>query len=384
MLSRRTLLARGLATGGLLFPGSGFVSSLAIARSAGERRFIFIIQRGGADGLSTLAPTGDPHFAALRGRIAGETAGGMKLDSTFTLHPSLSHLGELYRAGRALFIHATGSPYHDRSHFDGQNVLETGGPRPYAVRTGWLHRFSGLLPGHGDREVAMSNAVPLVLRGGSDVLTVGPDALPPVSEDLLAAVSQLYEADAVLQPVWDRALASRHLLDGLDEPVAARRLGRTAGELLGEGQSGRIAVIETGGWDTHAQQVTRLAQQLARLDHTIAGLEDGLGAAWDQTAVLIASEFGRTAAVNGTNGTDHGSGGLAMLLGGAVEGGRILSDWPGLAPAALHQNRDLRATTDLFGFIATALGKHFGMDPQRIAKVLFPDTGARALKSVFA
>lgn len=374
LIGRRTLLQGGAAAALV----TALPASVAVARAATGRRFIFVIQRGAADGLATIAPTGDPAYAGLRGALAEDTTGGRKLDSFFALHPALTQAGELYAAGEALFVHAVASPYRDRSHFDGQNVLETGGNAAYVLRDGWLNRLLGLLPAGEARATAIAATVPMVLRGAREVGSYAPSALPDASDDLLARVAALYARDAQLHGLWSQAMQTRSLAG--DQPGGGpgpngAALGALAARLLGE-DGARIAVIETGGWDTHANQRGRLALQLRNLDALIGALRTGLGPAWSQTLVLVATEFGRTAAPNGTGGTDHGTGAAAMLLGGAVQGGRVLADWPGLAPASLYEGRDLKPTLGLDTLIGSAVAAHFGLDPQSVPRTLFPSIAA--------
>jgi uncharacterized protein (DUF1501 family) len=350
---------------------------IAIAQALTDRRFVFIIQRGAADGLGTLAPTADPAFAGVRGAFAEDFAGGARLGD-FTLHPNMAQAASLYRAREALFVHAVASPYRDRSHFDGQNVLETGGNTAYALRDGWMNRLLGLLPSKDGRAIAVSATVPVVLRGTREVASFAPSALPDASDDLLARVGNLYEQDAELHAAWAQAMQTRTMAGDLTANGGQNgaATGALAARLLGGADGARVAVIETGGWDTHANQRGRLGFQLRGLDAMIGALKTGLGADWSNTLVLVATEFGRTAAPNGTGGTDHGTASMAMLFGGAVAGGRVLADWPGLALPALYEGRDLKPTMDLDLLIASAVSEHYRLDPARTGRTLFPNIGA--------
>ena len=345
------------------------------AQAATERRFVFIIQRGGADGLHTVVPYAETAYAGLRGALAVDPAGALKLDGTFALHPTLAELHRLYAAGQASFFHAVASAYRDRSHFDGQNVLETGGSAPYQVKDGWMNRLLGMLPRAGKEAIAFAPAVPMALRGVVEVASYAPSALPHANEDLLLRVEQLYARDAQLHALWSSALSARAMAGGMDgggirqNPAA---LGRMAAAFLARADGPRLAMIETNGWDTHSAQNGRLPIQLRGIDNLIAGLREGLGAAWAHTVILMATEFGRTVAANGTGGTDHGTGAVAMLLGGAVLGGRVVTDWPGLAPANLLDGRDLKPTLDLEALIAYACAEAFQLEPELTARVLFP------------
>ncbi len=340
-----------------------------------ERRFVFVIQRGAADGLHTVIPTADPGYARLRGALAIEQETALKLDGSFALHPSLATLHGLYGSGQASFFHAVASNYRERSHFDGQNILETGGSAPYALKDGWMNRLVGLVSTRGKDAIAFAPTVPMALRGALPVPSYAPSSLPDANEDLMLRVQQLYANDAQLHALWSAALEARGMAGGMDGKPKRQdpgEVGRMAAAFLARPDGPRIAMIETGGWDTHTGQMGRLASQLRNLDTLVAGLREGMGGAWDQTVVLVATEFGRTAAANGTGGTDHGTGAAAMLLGGAVQGGRVLADWPGLAQADLLDGRDLRPTLALDTLISQVCAEAFRIDPERMARTLFP------------
>lgn len=371
MIDRRLMLQGG-AIG---IAAALFAPRIAFAAAPTDKRFIFIIQRGAADGLGTVVPVGDPNFAAQRGVLADVAEGGLKLDGTFTLHPRMTETAKLYGEKQALFTHAVASPYRERSHFDGQNVLESGGNDPNAIKDGWLNRMLTLLPDANAQALAIAATIPLALRGARQVASYAPSNLPQLSDDLLQRVSMLYQGDAQLHGLWDQAMTTRTLAGDLaDDGRNAAATGALAARLMMPADGARIAMIETGGWDTHSGQKARLGAQLRGLDAMIAAIRTGLGDKWSDTMILVATEFGRTVAVNGTGGTDHGTGSSAMLLGGGVKGGRVLSDWPGLAPAALHENRDLKPTGDLDHFIAGAVAAHFALDPARTSATLFPQS----------
>jgi uncharacterized protein (DUF1501 family) len=367
MLARRGFLAGA----GALFAAP----RVLFAQAATERRFVFVIQRGAADGLNTVIPHADPAYAALRGALAIDAASATRLDGTFSLHPALAEFDRLHAAGQALFVHAVASPYRDRSHFDGQNVLESGGTAPYQLKDGWMNRLVGLLPKAGKDAIAFAPTVPLALRGVHEVASYASSALPAANEDLLLRVQQLYAGDAQLHALWSAAMDARGMAGAQGEGGNRRNpavVGRMAAGFLAQPSGPRIAMIETGGWDTHSAQAARLNAQLRGLDAMVAALREGLGAAWSQTVVLVATEFGRTAAANGTGGTDHGTASAALLAGGAVQGGRVIADWPGLAASALHEGRDLRPTLGLDALIAAVAGDTFGLDRGRVARTLFP------------
>ncbi|WP_321868333.1 DUF1501 domain-containing protein [Paraburkholderia tropica] len=372
MLSRRHFLRVAAAGAGAML----VAPQLVFASAATDRRFVFVIQRGAADGLNIVVPYADPAYASLRGALAIDTDKAAKLDGTFALHPSLAQTAQLYRSGQALFVHAIASPYRDRSHFDGQNVLETGGRAPYQVKDGWLNRLVAQIgPTRGDSAIALAPTVPLALRGAAHATSYAPSALPAASDDLLTRVSALYESDAQLRGLWTSAMNARGLAGDASAKQDPASLGKLAADFLARPDGPRIAMIETGGWDTHSAQNARLGNQLKALDTMLAALRSGLGPVWDKTGVLVATEFGRTAAANGTGGTDHGQGSVAMLMGGAVAGGRVIADWPGLRHADLYEGRDLKPTASLDALIAGAAAESLGLDPQRTAAALFAEAG---------
>jgi uncharacterized protein (DUF1501 family) len=373
MLSRRRFLqCAGAGAGAMLV-----APQLVFASAETDKRFVFVIQRGAADGLNIVVPYGDPAYASLRGPLAIDASNAFKLDGTFALHPSLVRTSKMYADKQALFVQAVASPYRERSHFDGQNVLETGGSTPYQMKDGWLNRLLSMLPASHSDAIAFAPTVPLALRGHADVTSYAPSSLPQAPDDLITRVSQLYAGDAQLHPLWDAAMQAR----GLAADAGARQdpasLGKLAATFLSKPDGPRIAMIETSGWDTHSAQNPRLAQQLKALDTMIGALADGMGAQWANTTVIVATEFGRTAAANGTGGTDHGTASAAMIFGGGVAGGRVLADWPGLSNAALYQSRDLKPTAGLDAVIASAAGETFGIDPKRVGSTLFPELGTQ-------
>ncbi|WP_118182324.1 DUF1501 domain-containing protein [Paraburkholderia phosphatilytica] len=369
MLSRRRFMRFAAAGAGAILVSP----QIAFASVETERRFVFVIQRGAADGLHIVVPYADPAYARLRGPIAVDVAGATKLDGTFALHPSLVETAKLYDAKQALFLHAVSSPYRDRSHFDGQNVLESGGSAPYQVKDGWLNRLTQLLPPSRDNAIAFAPTIPAALRGKAEVSSYAASALPQAPDDLLMRVSQLYEDDKQLRPLWQEAMTARGLASDAGARQDPASVGKLAASFLAKNDGPRIAMIETGGWDTHSGQMPRLANQLKALDTMIAALRDNLGPVWNQTTVLVATEFGRTAAVNGTGGTDHGTGTVAMLFGGSVQGGRVIADWPGLGQSNLYQGRDLKPTASLDAFIAGAASESLALDPQRTSAQLFAE-----------
>lgn len=364
-LSRRGLLgAAGFAGAVATLPG------MAFAQASTARRLVFVIQRGAADGLAIMPPLGDP--ALMRLRAALTEAEAKMLDSMFALHPSLNFVGQMFATGQARGYHAIATDYRSRSHFEGKNVLESAASRPYELPTGWMGRLLPMLSPEDARALAMVPAVPLALRGDSLVSTYANNRLPDASDDLMQRLTLLYEADSELAPLWTEAVKTKEMAGdiGGNNGRNGGELGKLAAALMTGPEAARVMMIETGGWDTHSAQARRLSQQLTGLDSLLSELKTGLGEAWSQTLVIVATEFGRTAAINGTGGSDHGTASAALVLGGDLgPGPKVIADWPGLSANKLYQGRDL-APTMHFGQMATAeLSRHYRLDPQRVSAI---------------
>jgi uncharacterized protein (DUF1501 family) len=406
---RRFLLGSGALAASAALP------NVLFARTGGSSRLVVVILRGALDGLAAVPPYADPNYANLHRELAiaapGAADGALALNNTFGLHPSLGFLHERYTAGELIVFNAVASPYRDRSHFDGQNVLENGLTKPTGAADGWLNRALAALPrradGPGERAVAISQNVPLILRGEAAVISKSPQATPDIDEELLMRLADLYSSDDWFSARLSEAVQTEKMVDdsGAMTPVKGSAeaapaaaavkpappdrvsaVAHMAASLMRSDGGPEVAVIEASGWDTHANQggaKGALAQRLAGLDKALRSLSDELGPLWPQTAVLVVTEFGRTAAVNGTRGTDHGTGGCAFLVGGAVRGGRVIADWPGLSRAALLDNRDLKPTLDLRSVFKAVLDEHMHVDANTLAKRVFPDSsGARPLQGL--
>jgi uncharacterized protein (DUF1501 family) len=390
--SRRAVLGAA----GSLFAWA-FMPRFAHAAGGRDPRFVTIILRGALDGLTAVPPLGDPDYQALRQSIALTADGptpALPLDGFFALHPSMPTFGRLYRAGQAAVIHASATAYRDRSHFDGQDVLESGYPVPGRVESGWLNRLlqglprgERIAPGTAEtsRGLAVGANAPLVIRGSAPVLGWAPAMLKSADPDLAPRLMDLYgQTDPLFARLLAEGLATGKIASGVDvkarggpgDPNGMEQMATGAARLLAQPDGPRVAALAFEGWDTHAQEIGRLSRLLKGLDGALAAFEHELGPAWKDTAIVVATEFGRTARINGTDGTDHGTGTTAFLAGGAIKGGRVLADWPGLKPAQLRDGRDLAATTDLRAVVKGIAVDLLGGSPTLLARDVFPGSEA--------
>ena len=391
---------RAFLLGGASFAAWAYLPKFARAAGGRDPRLIVVILRGALDGLATVAPLGDPDYAGLHGSIALSSSGpraALMLDSFFALHPAMPEFSRMYREKRAAVVHAVATSYRDRSHFDGQDVLESGFAGPGRVQSGWLNRALEALP-RGERvtsALAIGPTAPLVLRGAAPTVGWSPVALPQADDDTAARLVELYRhRDPALASALSQGLQLDKLAQGDDmkpkpgtsNAGAMRLVARGAAKLMSADDGPRIAALAFDGWDTHANEggpVGRLAQLLSGLDGALAEFESGLGERWRDTVVVVATEFGRTARINGTEGTDHGTGTVALLAGGAVKGGRVITDWPGLKPARLYEGRDLAPTADLRAVIKGVLHDHLGLAERVLAERIFPDSApVKAMKGL--
>jgi uncharacterized protein (DUF1501 family) len=375
---------------------------LALADAATERRFVVVLLRGALDGMAAVVPYGDPNLRALRaGLVPPEPGSGkdslLDLGGFFALHPAFSGLHALYREGELLPVHSIAGPYRTRSHFEAQDLMQTGATETDTAITpgiisGWLNRVLLELPSRGQAAAGTGLAVgvgmPLLLRGKATVGSYAPAGFAAPSPDLYRRIAALNAPDPLLGPAIAEGLAEQHFdaqtfaMDG--EPRRTPRTGygfpalaMQAGKLLAAPAGPRIAAFQLEGWDTHGNQTALLRPPLAALDAGLVALKTALGPAWRDTVVLVITEFGRTARMNGTRGTDHGTATVAFLLGGAVAGGRVRATWPGLGPGQLFENRDLAPTADVRALAKGALAAQFGLSASALARV-FPESAEAA------
>ena len=391
--SRRELLL----TSGTLFAWA-HMPRLAYAEGR-DPRFLAVILRGALDGLATVAPVGDPDWTGLRGEEAltlGGKTPALKLDDFFALNPAMPNLHRMFQGGEAIVVHACATPYRERSHFDGQDLLESGLPKAGPSDTGWLNRaLSALQAGgrvdpKGGRVFAVGPVTPLVARGPAPVLSWSPQRIMPASDDTMARLLDLYRhADPKLASVLEDNSKLTAIEQSGDMGMAQKPGGPgpaqvrayfsdaagNAAKFLAQPEGPRVGALALDGWDTHFNEGIaqgRLSQLLGSLDDALAAIKTNMGPAWRETVVALATEFGRTARINGTDGTDHGTATVALLVGGALKGGRVIADWPGLKPAALYQNRDLAPTTDLRAVLKGVLKDHLRADDRTLAQNVFP------------
>lgn len=411
VMNRRSLLGLGASLG----ISVNFFGSQAFAASEGDlarKKLVVVICRGGMDGLSVSPPVGDANYAALRGSIALKPDQVLKLDETFGLHPALKTVHALAQQGQARIAPAIASPDRARSHFEAQDVLETGAAHVYGTETGWLNRtLEALAPARKVEGLSVGTTAPLILRGKVQAASWSPGKGVDETARLPTLLQDLYKNDPMLGPAFARGLETETMAQqamtamaatpAMNEMAAstpamagsasmsptmandrqnragseaARKLGSTLGGFMTQAGGPQIAAISLDGFDTHAGQLGQIATRLTYMDAVLAGLHTGLGAEWKNTVVIAVTEFGRTARVNGTGGTDHGTASTGLILGGALKKGGIVGDWPGLAQTALFENRDTAPTLDMRGLFKGVLADHIGVDRAVLESKVFPDS----------
>ena len=383
LLTRRRFLGIGGA-----FCASALLP-LSVHAASRDPRFLFLFLRGGVDGLATILPVGDPHYISSRKglTISSNLDTTLTLDTLFCLNPNLSFIHELYQRKEALMFHAIASPYRERSHFDGQDVLESGLPAVAPIESGWLNRALAIInsttriatqPG-----LAIGANIPIVMRGISPTVTWSPMGFVNNSKVLQDRIQSLYNStDPSLAKMLAMALslqrhATQNITTSNSMEISFPELANAAGHILSKADGPRIATLSLTGWDTHSNESPykgQLGSRLKELDNALSQLKKAMQSVWKDTVIVVATEFGRTVAMNGTQGSDHGTASVAFALGGAIKGGRVITDWPGLSTNKLYQNRDLYPTMDIRSLFKGILAEHFGLDNRRLSEVVFPES----------
>ncbi|MGR3781823.1 MAG: DUF1501 domain-containing protein [Albimonas sp.] len=390
-LSRRGLLKGGLTLGcsAAAFP---LMSKVTFASAPGDNRLVVIVLRGALDGLAAVGPYTDRNYLSMRPNLATTPdRKGFDLDGRFALHEELGALMPLWQAGELSFVHAVSTPYRDkRSHFDGQDALESGTEAESGGMTpskdGWLNRALSLLPGaQSSTAVAVGRDNMLLLDGANPALNWSPDSDIQLSPQALQLFRMISERD----PLFAAAAREATEIDaalGMDgsaaKKVDAKSLAALSAEML-RGES-RIAAFSLGGWDTHRRQEGAIRKPMNQLAEAILELKTGLGPVWEKTAVMCITEFGRTARENGSEGTDHGTGGLMIYAGGSLSKAAVFGQWPGLRSSDLFEDRDLMPTDDLRRHAAWTLRTLFGMDRARLERDVFPGIAMGQDARIFA
>ncbi|MFN9174741.1 MAG: DUF1501 domain-containing protein [Synechocystis sp.] len=370
---------------------------LAAAKSSPttNKRLIVIFLRGALDGLSALVPYADSNYYDLRPQTAiaepGKELGVLPLTSQFALHPALKSLLPLWQPKSLGFVVACGSPDPSRSHFDAQYYMESGTPGRKSTPSGWLNRLvSELGNGYPVQALNLGNTTPQILAGPYPIASIpsGNRAEKPMALDrpqIYQAFDQLYAGNTAIAKVYQKSRETREIVmaNATKEMVEADQgapsakglaanLQHIAQQMRNDAQI-QVAFAAVGGWDTHVNQGNEtgsLANKLKDLGNGLSILPQALGPVYDDTVVVVVSEFGRTVKENVSGGTDHGHGNMMWLMGGALKGGKIYGDWPGLSNNALYEQRDVPVATDFRDPLWTIFKAHLGLSDQQIAQIL--------------
>ncbi|WP_439471194.1 DUF1501 domain-containing protein [Brevundimonas sp.] len=375
MMNRRLLLGGSVAGIGLAFAGR------TRAQTRGPKpKLVVIVARGAMDGLSVTVPTSDPNYRALRGGLAINNALAMR--DGFGLHPALPGLKAMYDAGQLRFAPAAAIPVRVRSHFDAQDVLENGGEGLRAQDDGWLNRALAAAGGGSFRGLSVGAQTPLILRGAAETSSWAPGGQVKGEDRIASLLQDLYVDDPLLQGNLARGLETEAMAMAAGDTSLRRNdvngLGQAVARLMTGDNGADVVALSIDGWDTHARQNGQMQTRLTGLDQVIGGIHDGLGAQWANTMVVVATEFGRTARANGTQGTDHGTGSSLLVAGGALKPGGLIGDWPTLADNRLFEGRDLSPTIDVRSVFKGVLRDHLGVDRAALDSRVFPGSAAEA------
>jgi len=369
-LSRRSFLKASAILSFAALP------SLSWGKTTTDVRLLTILLRGGMDGMHALPPVGDPGFAALRRNVNPDDA--LKLDSFFAMHPSFKTVQNMYAKGEALLVGASSIPYTGRSHFEGQNVMESGVMTPYASETGWMGRALDLL---GYHSIAMSLPLPLILRGKADPDNFYPSWMEPVPPDIYKQLLPLWDDDLSLAP-YGQQVGSELMAGDQPQPMglpggknSLESLARAAARRFNEPDGPRMAVLDHVGFDTHSRENSQNSDRFREVDDAIAGFRSVIhDDVWKNTLVVTVTEFGRTAAENGSQGTDHGYGTAIFVLGGRLKKAGIVADWPGLKTKNLFEGRDLLATIDARSLYGAIMSNVLNIDPEQVRRDVIEHT----------
>ena len=375
-LTRRTLLTSMGALG-----VSVLAPTVSQARQS-NTKLVVVILRGAMDGLAAVPKINDPHIRSHRPNLIPHNT--LALRDGFALHPNLVTVHKNFDAGDAAIVHALAGPWRDRSHFKAQDLLESGTEKT-VLKDGWLNRALQVSPAPL-KAVSIGPAQPLILRGKAQAASWSPAVLPEANEDTVNRLLDLYADDPLLGPALAEAIKVDQIAGDAAKGIRGNQyvapMG-AAGRLIAADDGPDIAVVSLGGWDTHANQNGVLGNRLRQLDLGLSKLKQELGTHWSKSAIVVVTEFGRTVRQNGGRGTDHGTGGVGLVLGGAVKGGRILGEWPGLATNQLYQNRDLYPANDMRGLLANLLREQFGFRKSDLTRSVFPDSqGVRMIEAI--
>ena len=388
MLNRRDFIKLSSLTS---FSSLPFVRT-TFAKAETEARYVVILLRGAMDGLAAVPAYGDQHYYSLRRTLAlpspNEENGILDLNGFFGLHPVMQNMHNMYQNKEALIFHSVASPYRQRSHFDAQRLLQNGTNLPLGADNGWLYRALQDFSGSHQDAIALAQKLPLILYGSQQVNSWSPGGVNVNSNDIFDRVARLYDDNVFFARQLNAALETQAMVEQMTEQgnqLSRRNVNRltptltAAAQFLSNPSGPRLAVLESTGWDTHANQGSthgRLANNLRDLDEGLGALKGGLNENWSNTVVTVVTEFGRTVAVNGTNGTDHGTASAAFMLGGAINGGQVKSEWPGLSKSNLHDGRDLAATLDVRSLFKSSLHHHLKISKRSLEESVFPDSSA--------
>ena len=378
-MNRRAFL-QAIGCSAAAFP---LLSHATFASAPFDHRLVVVILRGAMDGLDLLRPAGDPALATLRPDLVAEA--GIPLDDFWQLHPALNGLMPLWQAGELGFVHAVSTPYRDkRSHFDGQDLLEAGtapdSPSEYQ-REGWLNRMlAGISGARSETAFAIGREALPILEGKAPINRWSPDTEMRISPQARRLLERLYEDDAPFHAAAQTALELTQRMEDMATPLSVVESRKPDAEITAFAnfagarlrEDTRIVALSLGGWDTHVSQAAGFVRPLRRLEQLILDLRASLGPTWSKTAFIAMTEFGRTVRQNGTKGTDHGTGGAMITAGGAVKGGKVLGQWPGLSEQALYAGRDLMPTQDVRAVAGWVLHALMGQDKSKIETDIFP------------